>query len=110
METNKLLLGCVADDFTGAGDIASFLTRGGLRTILISGIPADGDIPKDADAVVISLKSRTAPVREAVRDTLESIRSLETSGCERFYINIVLPLIPRLTVISVRCWMQCWNT
>lgn len=87
MKTNKLLLGCIADDFTGAGDIASFLTRGGLRTILISGIPADGDIPKDADAVVISLKSRTAPVREAVRDTLESIRSLKTSGCERFYIK-----------------------
>lgn len=87
MKKNKLLLGCIADDFTGAGDIASFLEKGGLHTLLISGIPESDDIPDDVGAVVISLKSRTAPVGEAVRDTLESVRYLETYGCVTYYIK-----------------------
>lgn len=87
MDTKKLLLGCIADDFTGAGDIASFLMKGGLHTILTNGIPDAGDIPSDAQAAVISLKSRTAPIQEAVEDTLESIKALESYGCQRFYIK-----------------------
>lgn len=87
MEDNKLLLGCIADDFTGAGDIASFLKKGGLHTILCSQIPQPEDIPAEAEAVVISLKSRTAEVKDAVEDTLRSIRVLEEYGCEKYYIK-----------------------
>ncbi len=87
MERQKLLLGCIADDFTGAGDIASFFVKGGLKTVLISGIPDKGDIPPGTQAVVISLKSRTAPVEKAIEETLEGIRRLGKYGCEKYYIK-----------------------
>jgi len=55
----KISLGCIADDYTGASDLANTLTRGGLRTVQTIGVPADDlDLP-DVDAVVVSLKSRS---------------------------------------------------
>ena len=59
-----MLLGCIADDFTGATDLAGMLVRGGMRTVQTIGVP-DG-APPDADAVVVSLKSRTVPAAQAV--------------------------------------------
>lgn len=87
MRLRNLLLGCIADDFTGAGDIASFLTEGGVNTILCNGIPDPSELPDDAEAVVIALKSRTAPMEEAVRDSLRGIQVLEAIGSRRFYIK-----------------------
>lgn len=87
MKHQRLILGCIADDFTGAGDMASFLRAGGLTTILSSGIPERQEIPDDTQAIVISLKSRTAPVGDAVRESLDGIRSLQSLGCTRFYIK-----------------------
>jgi len=55
-----MLLGVIADDFTGATDIAGFLVENGMRTIQLNGIPT-GDFEVAADAVVISLKSRSCP-------------------------------------------------
>ncbi len=61
-----MLLGCIADDLTGATDLALTLTRGGMRTVQVIGIPpADMDLSK-FDAVVVALKSRTNPPAEAV--------------------------------------------
>ena len=58
-----MLLGAIADDFTGATDLCSMLVRGGMRTVQLIGIPS-ADMPApDADAVVVALKSRTAPAR-----------------------------------------------
>ncbi len=57
----QLLLGCIADDFTGATDLAGTLVRGGMRTIQAIGPPAEGESFTGADAIVIALKSRTAP-------------------------------------------------
>ena len=54
---NSLLWGCIADDFTGASDAASFLVKGGLKTILFNGLPSFA--PEDCQAVVIALKTRT---------------------------------------------------
>ena len=56
-----MILGCIADDFTGASDAASFLVKGGMRTVLCTGIPADDAalFCEKADAVVIALKTRT---------------------------------------------------
>jgi uncharacterized protein YgbK (DUF1537 family) len=60
-------LGCIADDFTGATDLANNLVRAGMRVVQTIGAPAAGAAPlADADAVVVALKSRTAPVGEAV--------------------------------------------
>ena len=68
-------LGAIADDFTGATDLASMLARGGLRTVLQLGRPAPDDAPPDAQAVVVALKSRTAPVAEAVADRASAPRA-----------------------------------
>ena len=58
----KPLLGSVADDFTGATDLANMLARAGMRTVLVLGRPAQSDPVPEAEAVVVALKSRTAPV------------------------------------------------
>ncbi len=55
------LLGCIADDFTGATDLASMLVKHGMRTVQVIGVPESGAPAPDADAIVVSLKSRTAP-------------------------------------------------
>ena len=85
---HKIKLGCIADDFTGAGDAASFLAEGGLRTILVNGIPGeDFLLPDDCEAVVIALKSRTQKKEDAIRDSLAGIRWLAVHGTEKFYFK-----------------------
>lgn len=79
-------LGVIADDFTGATDIAGFLVANGLRTVQLNGIPA-ADLPVDADAVVISLKSRSCPVEEAVSQSLASLAWLRDRGCPQFFFK-----------------------
>lgn len=80
--------GCVADDFTGAGDAASYLTKGGLNTVLVSGVP-DGDLalPHGTQAVVIALKTRTQETRSAVNDTNNALQWLKNNGAKQFYIK-----------------------
>jgi uncharacterized protein YgbK (DUF1537 family) len=62
----SLALGSVADDYTGASDLANTLTKGGLRTVQTIGIPADDLDLTGVDAVVVALKSRSIPAAEAV--------------------------------------------
>ena len=78
-----VVLGCIADDFTGATDLASTLVRGGMRTVQLIGVP-EGE-PPDADAVVVALKSRTAPAAEAVAESLAALRWLQAAGCRQFF-------------------------
>ncbi len=78
-----MLIGCIADDFTGATDLASTLVRGGMRTVQVIGVP-DGPAP-EADAVVVALKSRTAPVGDAVTQSLAALRWLQAAGCTQFF-------------------------
>lgn len=78
-------LGCIADDFTGATDLASTLVRHGMRTVQLIGVPGPADPAPDADAVVVALKSRTAPVAEAVRQSLDALRRLQAAGCRQFF-------------------------
>jgi 3-dehydrotetronate 4-kinase len=80
------LLGCIADDFTGATDLAGMLVRGGMRTILLIGVPS-APAPPDVDAVVVALKSRTVPAAEAVARSGEALRWLKGAGCRRFYFK-----------------------
>lgn len=79
-------LGCIADDFTGATDLANNLVREGMRTVQITGAP-QAPITTDADAIVIALKSRTAPVQTAVNDSLAALNALREAGCERFFFK-----------------------
>jgi uncharacterized protein YgbK (DUF1537 family) len=81
------LLGCIADDFTGATDLASMLVKNGMRTVQVIGAPGSDDAVPDADAVVVALKSRTAPVAQAVADSLASLRWLRAAGCRQFFFK-----------------------
>ncbi len=74
-----MILGVIADDFTGATDIASMLVRAGMRTVLLIGVPDPG-VTAAADAVVIALKTRTVPVPDAVRESLAALRWLQAAG------------------------------
>ena len=76
-----MLLGCIADDFTGATDLANTLTRRGMHTVQTIGVPA-GEAPK-ADAIVVALKSRTIPAGEAVAQSLAACRWLKDSGARQ---------------------------
>jgi uncharacterized protein YgbK (DUF1537 family) len=73
------LLGCIADDLTGATDVALMLQKAGMRTVLTIGVPA-APVPVRAEAVVVALKSRTAPVAEAVGDSLTALGWLRERG------------------------------
>lgn len=79
-------LGVIADDFTGASDIASFLVENGLRTVQMNGVPARV-LPDDVDAVVVSLKSRSNPVAEAVGQSLAALDWLQAQDCRQFYFK-----------------------
>ncbi|WP_119353725.1 3-oxo-tetronate kinase [Azohydromonas sediminis] len=80
-----MILGVVADDFTGATDVASMLVRNGMRTVQVIGVP-QGPAP-DADAVVVALKSRTVPAADAVRESLAALDWLRAGGARQFYFK-----------------------
>ncbi|MBY6197832.1 3-oxo-tetronate kinase [Vibrio hangzhouensis] len=81
-----MLLGVIADDFTGATDIAGFLVENGMRTVQLNGIP-DESMEVDADAVVISLKSRSCPMQEAVHQSVAALNWLKSKGCQQYYFK-----------------------
>ena len=83
---SNLLLGCIADDFTGATDLANNLVRCGLRVVQAIGVP-DGPPPDGADAVVVALKSRTIPAAEAVAQSLDALRWLQAHGAKQVYFK-----------------------
>ena len=85
MKKSNILLGCVADDFTGASDAASFLRSAGLRVTMCTGLPKDSTEIADCDAVVIALKCRSTPAAEAVRDCTEAFRWLLAVGAKQLY-------------------------
>lgn len=78
-----LLLGCIADDFTGATDLANTLVKGGMSAVQVIGVP-DGPLP-EADAVIIALKSRTAPVGDAVAQSLAACDALVAAGAKQVF-------------------------
>jgi uncharacterized protein YgbK (DUF1537 family) len=77
------LLGCIADDFTGATDLANTLVKGGMTAVQVIGVPT-GPLP-EADAIIIALKSRTAPVGEAVAQSLAACEALLAAGAKQIF-------------------------
>jgi 3-dehydrotetronate 4-kinase len=76
--------GAIADDFTGATDLAGLLARSGVPVSLRIGVPSEP--PSDtAPLEIIALKSRTAPVADAVRDTRAALAWLRAAGAQRFF-------------------------
>ena len=80
-------LGCIADDFTGATDLANNLVRAGMRSVQTIGVP-DGAPPEGAEAVVVALKSRTIPADEAVAQSLAALRWLREYGARQIYFKV----------------------
>ena len=88
MTQRKVRLGCIADDFTGATDLANNLVRAGMRVVQMIGTPrTERDDALDADAVVIALKSRTIPAGEAVEQSLAALAWLQLAGAEQIYFK-----------------------
>ena len=81
------LLGAIADDFTGATDLASMLVRTGMRAVQLIGVPGGNDRVPDADAIIVALKSRTAPVRQAVEESRAALAWLRRAGCRQFFFK-----------------------
>lgn len=78
-----MLLGCIADDLTGATDLSLTLSQEGLRTVQCTGLPSAALDLSGIDALVIALKSRSIPAAEAVAQSLEAARRLRASGARR---------------------------
>lgn len=81
-----LLLGCIADDFTGASDLANNLVRAGMRVVQTIGVPAE-PMGADVDAVVIALKSRTISPSEAIEQSLTAWHWLSAQGARQIYFK-----------------------
>ena len=80
-------LGCIADDLTGATDLALMLAREGMSTIQTTGVPDASLDFSDADAVVVALKSRTIPASEAVTQSLAAAQALRAAGAKHYFFK-----------------------
>ena len=80
------LLGCIADDFTGATDLANNLVRAGMRVVQAIGVPA-APLDEEVDAVVVALKSRTLPPDEAIAQSLAALHWLQAQGVQQVYFK-----------------------
>jgi uncharacterized protein YgbK (DUF1537 family) len=81
-----LMLGCIADDFTGATDLANNLVRAGMRVVQTIGVPS-GPLGAEVDAVVVALKSRTVPPEQAIAESLAALSWLRAQGAQQIYFK-----------------------
>ena len=81
-----LLLGCIADDFTGATDLANNLVRAGMRVVQTIGVPTE-PLSAEVDAVVVALKSRTIAPQDAVDQSLQALQWLQAQGAQQIYFK-----------------------
>ena len=83
----SILLGCVADDFTGATDLANTLVKAGMRTVQLLGVPRKALKVPEADCIIVALKSRSNPATEAVTISLAALDWLRQQGARQFYFK-----------------------
>ncbi|NBS47431.1 MAG: four-carbon acid sugar kinase family protein [Betaproteobacteria bacterium] len=81
-----IVLGCIADDFTGATDLANNLVRAGMRAVQTIGVPST-PLDADVDAVVVALKSRTIAPAEAIAQSLAALHWLRAQGAQQIYFK-----------------------
>jgi 3-dehydrotetronate 4-kinase len=82
----QIRLGCIADDFTGATDLANNLVRSGMRAVQTLGVPT-GPLDAEVDTVVVALKSRTTPAVQAVQESLAALHWLQAQGARQIYFK-----------------------
>lgn len=84
----KPMLGCVADDVTGATDLAINLVHGGMSVVQVIGVPAAEDLRRlDTDAIVVALKTRSIASSDAISQSVASLDALRAIGVERFFFK-----------------------
>jgi 3-dehydrotetronate 4-kinase len=83
---SSIVLGCIADDFTGATDLANNLVRAGMRVVQTIGVPTQ-PLRSDVDAVVVALKSRTVRPQDAVEQSLQALAWLKSQGAQQIYFK-----------------------
>ncbi len=83
-----IALGCIADDYTGASDLANALTTNGLRCVQTIGIPEPGFTMPEVDAVVVALKTRSVPAEDAVSQSLAAGRWLKAQGARHILFKV----------------------
>ena len=83
---SQIFLGCIADDFTGASDLANNLVRAGMRVVQTIGVPTS-PLNADVDAVVVALKSRTTPPQEAIAQSLAALAWLQSQSASQIYFK-----------------------
>ena len=86
MTATRPVLGCIADDFTGATDLANNLVRAGMRVVQTIGVPT-APLDAQADAIVVALKSRTVAPAQAVAQSLQALHWLQAQGAEQIYFK-----------------------
>jgi 3-dehydrotetronate 4-kinase len=79
----SVLLGAIADDFTGATDLCNTLVRRGMRTVQLIDVPSPDVVVGNAEAVVVALKSRTVPFEDAVQTSLAALAWLQRAGARQ---------------------------
>lgn len=84
--SKPLLLGCIADDFTGATDLANNLVRSGMRVVQTIGVP-HAPLTAEVDAVVVALKSRTIAPQDAIDQSLQALQWLQGEGAQQIYFK-----------------------
>ena len=84
--THHIRLGCIADDFTGATDLANNLVRAGMRVVQTIGVPTS-PLGAEVDAVVVALKSRTIAPQDAIEQSLQALAWLQAQGAAQIYFK-----------------------
>ena len=87
MTANVPWLGVIADDFTGASDVAGTLVGAGMRVVQTFGVPDPSMQLQDVDCIVVSLKTRSVPVAQAVGESLAAARALKSRGVQQLYFK-----------------------
>ena len=83
---STIRLGCIADDFTGATDLANNLVRAGMRVVQTIGVPTK-PLAADVDCVVVALKSRTIAPASAIAQSLDALKWLQAQGAGQIYFK-----------------------
>ena len=79
-----MLIGVIGDDFTGSSDIANNLKKAGMSVTMYTGIPKDLNKKETSQAAVIALKIRTAPIKKAVKESLNALKWLKEAKCKKY--------------------------
>ena len=82
-----MLLGCIADDFTGATDLANTLTRKGMASVQYNGLPGEDQVAAGEDAAIVALKTRSIPAEEAVEQSLAALAWLRRHDCRKVFFK-----------------------